>query len=95
MPGADIAFDVLPQLIGRMHAYGISEYLLDIDTCQNYELAQRTWPGVDQAKRQGVRLDPAAFVARFTGGGFATLRQAQRRDFPRYGARDYTDLRRV
>jgi mannose-1-phosphate guanylyltransferase len=45
-PGADIAFDVLPRLIGRMRAYRISEFLLDIGTLENYELAQKTWPGI-------------------------------------------------
>jgi mannose-1-phosphate guanylyltransferase len=45
-PGADIAFDVLPRLTGRMRAYHISEFLLDIGTLENYELAQRTWPGI-------------------------------------------------
>ena len=54
--GADIGFDVLPQLVGRMRAYRISEYVLDIGTCENYELAQRTWPGLDQAERQVGRL---------------------------------------
>jgi mannose-1-phosphate guanylyltransferase len=45
-PGADIAFDVLPRLVGRMRAHRISEFLLDIGTRENYELAQRTWPGL-------------------------------------------------
>ena len=49
-PGADIAFDVLPQLIGRMRAYRISDYLLDIGTRENYEQAQQTWPGFDRTK---------------------------------------------
>jgi mannose-1-phosphate guanylyltransferase len=42
---ADIAFDVLPRLIGKMRAYPITEYLLDIGTLPNYERAQITWPG--------------------------------------------------
>lgn len=44
---ADLGFDVLPKLLGRMVAYEISEYLLDIGTLENYEIAQRTWPGFD------------------------------------------------
>jgi len=44
-PGADIAFDVLPRLTGRMRAYPIDEYILDIGTPENYEKAQSTWPG--------------------------------------------------
>ena len=42
---ADLGFDVLPQLLGKMVAYPISNYLLDIGTVENYETAQRTWPG--------------------------------------------------
>ena len=42
---ADLGFDVLPQLIGNMVAYPISNFLLDIGTMENYELAQATWPG--------------------------------------------------
>ncbi len=45
-PGADIGFDVLPRLGGRMRAYRIPEYVLDIGTRENYELAQKTWPGL-------------------------------------------------
>ncbi len=43
---SDIGFNLLPQLVGKMRAYPISEYLLDIGTMENYELAQRTWPGL-------------------------------------------------
>jgi mannose-1-phosphate guanylyltransferase len=43
--GADIAFDVLPCLVGNLRAYGITEYLLDIGTQENYDRAQETWPG--------------------------------------------------
>lgn len=45
---ADLGFNVLPKMIGRMAAYPISEYLLDIGTVQNYEDAQRSWPGLTQ-----------------------------------------------
>jgi mannose-1-phosphate guanylyltransferase len=41
----DIGFDLLPRLTGYMRAYNISEYLLDIGTLENYETAQKTWPG--------------------------------------------------
>jgi mannose-1-phosphate guanylyltransferase len=41
--GADIAFDVLPRLIGRMRAYAIPEFVLDIGTPENYEGAQKQW----------------------------------------------------
>jgi mannose-1-phosphate guanylyltransferase len=41
--GADIAFDVLPRLVGRMRAYPISEFVLDIGTIENYQAAQNKW----------------------------------------------------
>jgi mannose-1-phosphate guanylyltransferase len=46
---ADIGFHVLPKLTGRMLAYPIHEYLLDIGTMENYEKAQATWPGFTEA----------------------------------------------
>ncbi len=42
---ADIGFHVLPTLAGRMAAYRISSYLLDIGTPENYNAAQVAWPG--------------------------------------------------
>lgn len=53
-PGADIAFDVLPQLVGRMRAYRISDFLLDIGTLDNYELAQKTWPGIRECSGESA-----------------------------------------
>jgi mannose-1-phosphate guanylyltransferase len=46
---ADIGFHVLPRLAGRMIAYSINDYLLDIGTMENYEKAQATWPGLREA----------------------------------------------
>jgi mannose-1-phosphate guanylyltransferase len=46
---ADLGFDVLPRLAGRMFAWPISDYLLDIGTVANYELAQKSWPGLDRS----------------------------------------------
>lgn len=43
---ADIGFHLLPQLVGQMAAYPISDYLLDIGTLVNYEAAQSSWPGL-------------------------------------------------
>jgi mannose-1-phosphate guanylyltransferase len=43
---ADIGFHVLPKLVGRMAAYPISEYLVDIGTPASYLYAQLTWPGL-------------------------------------------------
>jgi len=45
---ADLGFDVLPRMVGKMAAYPISEYLLDIGTISNYEHAQRSWPVLAQ-----------------------------------------------
>jgi len=42
---ADLAFHVLPLLVGKMRGYPIADYLLDIGTISNYQEAQATWPG--------------------------------------------------
>lgn len=42
---ADIGFDLLPQLAGKMAAHRITEYLVDIGTPENYAAAQKSWPG--------------------------------------------------
>jgi mannose-1-phosphate guanylyltransferase len=42
----DLGFDVLPQLVGQMLAYPISDFLLDIGTLENYRAAQTSWPGL-------------------------------------------------
>jgi mannose-1-phosphate guanylyltransferase len=41
----DIAFDLLPRMLGKMRAYFINDYLMDIGTMPNYEKAQITWTG--------------------------------------------------
>ena len=43
---ADIGFDVLPKLVGKMFAFPIDDYVLDIGTLEKYEQAQREWPGL-------------------------------------------------
>ncbi len=53
---ADIGFDLLPKMIGRMAAYPISEYLLDIGTISNYQHAQQSWPGLAQVQRSRLHL---------------------------------------
>jgi mannose-1-phosphate guanylyltransferase len=45
--GCDMAFDVLPRLTGRLGGYQIPEFVLDIGTPENYELAQHAWPGIE------------------------------------------------
>jgi mannose-1-phosphate guanylyltransferase len=42
---ADIGLHVLPRLTGRMLAFRIHDYLIDIGTMENYKKAQATWPG--------------------------------------------------
>jgi mannose-1-phosphate guanylyltransferase len=42
---ADLGFDVLPRLAGRMFAYPVHDYLLDVGTMENYRSAQTSWPG--------------------------------------------------
>ena len=50
---ADIGFHLLPKLIGRMRAYRISDYLLDIGTLQTYAAAQASWPGLRKFQAKG------------------------------------------
>ena len=47
---ADLGFDVLPKMIGKMGAYRSCEYLLDIGTIANYQNAQQSWPGLAQLR---------------------------------------------
>jgi mannose-1-phosphate guanylyltransferase len=53
---ADIGFHVLPQLRGKMRAYPIHDYLLDIGTLPNYQKAQVTWPENDADVRLATHL---------------------------------------
>ena len=46
---ADIGFHVLPRPTGRMVAFPIHDYLIDIGTMENYKRAQATWPGFPEA----------------------------------------------
>ena len=50
---ADIGFEVLPTMAGKMASYAISEYLIDIGTLENYETAQRSWPGLVRSQQTG------------------------------------------
>ena len=43
---ADIGFDLLPKLVGKMAAMKLSGYLRDIGTMENYTAAQADWPGL-------------------------------------------------
>ena len=43
---ADIGFEVLPKLVGKIFAFPIADYVLDIGTMVKYEQGQREWPGL-------------------------------------------------
>jgi mannose-1-phosphate guanylyltransferase len=47
----DLGFHVLPQLVGRMAAYPIKEFLIDIGTLETYRKAQETWPGLSESQQ--------------------------------------------
>jgi mannose-1-phosphate guanylyltransferase len=42
----DLGFHVLPQIVGRMAAYRIPDFLIDIGTPETYRAAQVSWPGL-------------------------------------------------
>jgi mannose-1-phosphate guanylyltransferase len=48
---ADLGFDVLPRLVGRMFAYLITDFHLDIGTPESYAAAQTAWPGLAASTR--------------------------------------------
>ena len=55
IPGAspvDLGFHVLPQMVGRMAAYRIPDFLIDMGTLETYQIAQETWPGLAQFRRK-------------------------------------------
>lgn len=43
---ADIAFDVLPKLVGKMFAFPIADYVADIGTVAKLKRAQKEWSGL-------------------------------------------------
>jgi mannose-1-phosphate guanylyltransferase len=47
----DLGFHVLPQIVGRMVAYRIPDFLIDIGTVETYRAAQMTWPGLSQSQK--------------------------------------------
>jgi mannose-1-phosphate guanylyltransferase len=50
---ADLGFHVLPNLVGRMKAYLISDYLVDVGTPVSYRDVQLNWPGLNSSSAQG------------------------------------------
>jgi mannose-1-phosphate guanylyltransferase len=51
MSPVDMGFHVLPNIVGRMAAYRILDFLIDIGTLETYGAAQETWPGLDHSKK--------------------------------------------
>lgn len=47
----DLGFHVLPKIVGRMAAYRIPDFLIDVGTLETYQAAQDTWPGLSQSQR--------------------------------------------
>jgi mannose-1-phosphate guanylyltransferase len=47
----DFGFHVFPKMVGRMAAYRISEFLMDMGTLETYREAQMTWPGLSQSRK--------------------------------------------
>jgi len=50
----DLGFHGLPQLIGRMAAYRIHEFLIDMGTLETYQKAQQAWPGFSLWQPTGI-----------------------------------------
>lgn len=46
---ADIGYDLLPQLVGRMTGMEIGDFVMDIGTKSNYDRAQRAWLDLTRA----------------------------------------------
>jgi mannose-1-phosphate guanylyltransferase len=49
----DLGFHVLPRIVGRMAAYRIPDFLMDIGTLETYRAAQMTWPGLSRSREHG------------------------------------------
>src|SRR5215472_1945880 len=46
----DLGFHVLPHIVGRMAAYRISDFLIDIGTLETFRVAQEAWPGLSHSQ---------------------------------------------
>jgi mannose-1-phosphate guanylyltransferase len=51
MSPVDLGFHVLPQIVGRLAAYRIPDFLMDVGTLETYRAAQETWPGLSQSHK--------------------------------------------
>jgi mannose-1-phosphate guanylyltransferase len=45
---ADLGFDALPLAVGRMAAYRLHDFLIDVGTLETYQTAQQAWPGFSE-----------------------------------------------
>lgn len=50
---SDLGFHVFPRLLGQISVYPIDEYLIDVGTTESYEVAQLTWPGLQEGQFNG------------------------------------------
>lgn len=48
----DLGFHVIPNLVGRMKAYFIEEFLIDIGTPESYEKAKKVYPQISQISQK-------------------------------------------
>lgn len=49
----DLGFHIIPRLVGRMKAYFIAEFLMDIGTPESYQSAQRLWASLQTGQLAG------------------------------------------
>jgi mannose-1-phosphate guanylyltransferase len=49
-PVVDLGYHVLPKMVGRMAAYRVPDFLIDVGTLETYKIAQMTWPGLTQSR---------------------------------------------
>lgn len=47
----DLGFHVLPKIVGRMAAYRVRDFLIDVGTLETYQTAQESWPGLSQSQK--------------------------------------------
>jgi mannose-1-phosphate guanylyltransferase len=47
----DLGFHVLPRIVGRMAAYLITDFLVDIGTLETYRTGQDAWPGLFHSQK--------------------------------------------
>jgi mannose-1-phosphate guanylyltransferase len=50
----DLGFHVLPRMVGRMAAYRISEFIIDMGTPETYREAQLMWPGLSRVQQEHI-----------------------------------------